>query len=120
MATDQVEDGRPCVSHIPVRLIERPHLYLRITAYVTGNDRRLDELSAWDEVALASQRFVLGRVEGVELDLPRPGGGELTVFTPHADALALAHFVLLSPRHPDVDSFAQDAAVRERRGALRS
>jgi leucyl-tRNA synthetase len=120
LATIQVEDGRCWRCHNPVRLIERPQWYLRISAYVAENDRRLDELTAWDEVALASQRFVLGRVEGVELELPRPGGGELTVFTPHGDALELARFVLLSPRHPDVDSFAQDVAVRERLEELRS
>ena len=41
------------------------------------NDRRLAELPAsgnWDEVALASQRYVLGRVDGVELELPAPDG----------------------------------------------
>ena len=41
------------------------------------NDRRLAELEengSWDEVALASQRFVLGRVDGVELDLRAPDG----------------------------------------------
>ena len=120
LATIQVEDGRCWRCHNPVRLVERQQWYLRISAYVAENDRRLDELTAWDEVALASQRFVLGRVEGVELDLPRPGGDALTVFTPHADALELARFVLLSPRHPDVDSFAQDTAVRERLDELRS
>src|SRR6202042_367621 len=69
LATIQVEDGLCWRCHNPVRLI----------------DRRLDELAAggkWDEVALASQRFVLGRVDGVEVDLSAGDGGpSLTVFT---------------------------------------
>jgi len=120
LATIQVEDGRCWRCHNPVRLVEQPQWYLGISAYVRENDRRLEELAAWDEVALASQRFVLGRVDGVELDLPLSTGGAVTVFTPHTDALELARFVLLSPKHPDVDAFAQDAEVRERLEELRS
>ena len=58
-----------------MRLIERPQWYLRISAYVPENDRRLARARGeriWDEVALASQRFVLGRVDGVELELRGP------------------------------------------------
>ncbi len=72
LATIQVENGSCWRCHNPVRLIQRPQWYLRISAYVEENDRRLEELAAsgiWDENALASQRFVLGRVDGVELDL---------------------------------------------------
>ena len=97
LATIQVEDGTCWRCHNPVRLIQRPQWYLRISEYVQENDRRLAELAAsgiWDENALASQRFVLGRVDGVELDLsPARDGEPLTVFTPHAEALDLARFV---------------------------
>ena len=123
LATIQVEDGLCWRCHNPVRLIQRPQWYLRVSAYVPENDRRLDELAAggrWDEVALASQRFVLGRVDGVEIDLPAPDGSELTVFTPHADALELARFVLISPKHPDIDAWAADPGVHERLEELRS
>src|SRR3954447_13456363 len=120
LATIQVEDGLCWRCHNPVRLVERPQWYLRISAYVPENDMRLEELAAWDEVTLASQRFVLGRIDGVELDLPLSTGGELTVFTPHTDALELARFVLVSPKHPDVDAFAQDTQLRERLEELRS
>ncbi|HEY2200833.1 MAG TPA: class I tRNA ligase family protein, partial [Solirubrobacteraceae bacterium] len=44
LATIQVEDGRCWRCHNPVRLIERPTWYLRISEYVPENDRRLDEL----------------------------------------------------------------------------
>ncbi len=128
LATIQVEDGRCWRCHNPVRLIERPTWYLRISEYVPENDRRLDELAAtdqrsagkWDEVALASQRFVLGRVAGVEVELRGAGGEQLTVFTPHAGALAQARFVLISPKHPEIDAWTSDPAVREQLEDLRS
>ena len=123
LATIQVEDGECWRCHNPVRLIERPTWYLRISAYVPENDRRLGELAdseRWDEVALASQRFVLGRVDGVELDLAAADGTRLTVFTPHADALEQARFVLVSPKYSDIDVLAVDPRVREQLEELRS
>jgi len=65
LATIQVEDGRCWRCHNPVRLIQRAQWNLRVSAYVAENDRRLAELEDWDENSLASQRFVLGRVDGV-------------------------------------------------------
>jgi leucyl-tRNA synthetase len=123
LATIQVENGLCWRCHNPVRLIQRPQWYLRVSAYVEENDRRLDELAAggiWDESSLASQRFVLGRVDGVEVDLLTPDGATLTVFTPHADALAEAQFVALSPKHPDVESWIADPTVLEQLEELRS
>ncbi|HWY90831.1 MAG TPA: class I tRNA ligase family protein [Solirubrobacteraceae bacterium] len=123
LATIQVEDGLCWRCHNPARLIERPTWYLRISAYVPENDRRLGELAQsgrWDEVALASQRFVLGRVDGVEVDLTGADGARLTVFTPHADALEQARFVLISPKHPDIDVLSTDPQVREQLDKLRS
>ncbi|HEX4187687.1 MAG TPA: class I tRNA ligase family protein [Solirubrobacteraceae bacterium] len=111
LASIQVERGGTCWRcHGPVRLVELPQWYLRISAYLEENDRRLGELAesgVWDEVALGSQQEVLGRVEGVEVTL-EGDGRELTAFTPHGEALADARFVLLSPRHPDTDVWAAD------------
>jgi leucyl-tRNA synthetase len=124
LATIQVEEGGLCWRcHNPVRLIQRPQWYLRISAYLPENDRRMDNLADsgnWDEVALSSQRFVLGRIDGVEVDLAGPDGEALTAFTPHEDAVALARFVLVSPKHPDVERWIVDSAVRERLEDLRS
>ena len=85
LASIQVEPGGTCWRcHGPVRLIQLPQWFLRISGYTEENDRRLGELAAggkWDEVALASQEIVLGRVDGVELDLTEPsgsGGGPAT------------------------------------------
>ncbi len=124
LASIQVEAGGTCWRcHGPVRLIELPQWYLRITPYLEENDRRLAERAAsgaWDEVALASQEIVLGRVDGVELELSESGGETLTVFTPYADALADARFVLMSPRDPAADGWASDPAAHEQLERLRT
>jgi leucyl-tRNA synthetase len=124
LATIQVEEDGTCWRcHNPVRLIQRPEWYLRVSAYLEENDRRLTDLRNWDETSLASQRFVLGRVDGVEVDLPHSRDakdGVLTVFTPHADALLEGRFVLMSPKHPQVDEWACDPKVQEQLDELRS
>ncbi|HSZ12826.1 MAG TPA: class I tRNA ligase family protein [Solirubrobacteraceae bacterium] len=131
LASIQVEAGGTCWRcHGPVRLIQLPQWYLKVSAYLQENDRRLAERAGsgmWDDVALSSQEIVLGRVDGVELDLtqpsgpgPSPDGAQLTVFTPHADALADARFVLMSARHPDADAWASDGNVGEQLEQLRS
>jgi leucyl-tRNA synthetase len=124
LASIQVEPGGTCWRcHGPVRLIELPQWYLKISAYLEENDSRLQELAAsgiWDEVALASQQIVLGRVDGVELGLSAPDGSTLTVFTPHADALAQARFVVMSARHPDADTWAAAPEVLTRLEQMRS
>jgi leucyl-tRNA synthetase len=123
LATIQVEDGLCWRCHNPVQLIQQTQWYLRISSYVPENDARLEELEQsgiWDESSLASQRFVLGRLDGIELDLSAPDGVALTVFTPHADALAQARFVAISPRHPDVERWVPNPAVLEQLDELRS
>jgi leucyl-tRNA synthetase len=123
LATIQVEDGLCWRCHNPVQLIQQTQWYLRISAYVPENDVRLGELAEgdiWDESSLASQRFVLGRLDGVELDLRVADGTELTVFTPHADALGEARFVAISPKHPDVERWVADPSMLEQIEELRS
>jgi leucyl-tRNA synthetase len=123
LATIQVENGLCWRCHNPVQLLQRTQWYLRISAHVPENDLRLQELAdsgIWDESSLASQRFVLGRLDGVELDLRAPDGAALTVFTPHADSLPQARFVALSPKHPEVERWIADPAVLERLEELRS
>jgi leucyl-tRNA synthetase len=119
LATIQVEDGTCWRCHNPVRLIQRAQWYLRISAYLEENDRRLGELEKWDETSLASQRFVLGRADGVELQARAADGRELTVFTPHAEGIAQARFVLISPKHPEVERWSADAAVGEQLEEMR-
>jgi leucyl-tRNA synthetase len=121
LAALQVEDGRCWRCHNEVRLIRRPTWFLRITPYLEENDARLPELeSDWDEISLSTQRYILGRSDGVEVDLGSDGGPSLTAFTPHPGAAARASFVLLSPRHPEVEAWAGDPAVAEQLNELRS
>jgi leucyl-tRNA synthetase len=119
LATIQVENGTCWRCHNPVRLIQRSQWYLRVSAYVEENDRRLAELQKWDETSLASQRFVLGRVDGVELDASTQDGSELTVFTPYTEGLELARFALMSPKHPEVERWAANSGVQEQLEAMR-
>jgi leucyl-tRNA synthetase len=119
LAALQVEDGRCWRCHNRVRLIRRPTWFLRLSPYLEENDRNLAGLDDWDELSLKTQRYILGRTDGVELDLEDADGG-LTVFTPHAGAVEEARFVLLSPRHPEIERWATDAAVAEQLDDLRS
>ncbi|HET7485769.1 MAG TPA: class I tRNA ligase family protein, partial [Solirubrobacterales bacterium] len=120
LAALQVEDGRCWRCHNEVRLIRRPTWFLRITPYLEENDRRLDSLEDWDEISLSTQRYILGRSDGVEVDLEGADGASLVAFSPHAEALTAASFVLLSPRHPGVEEWALDPDVRARLDELRS
>jgi leucyl-tRNA synthetase len=119
LATIQVEDGACWRCHNPVRLIQRAQWYLRVSAYLEENDRRTGELEKWDETSLASQRFVLGRTDGVELQARAADGRELTVFTPYAEGIARARFVLISPKHPEVERWSADPTVGEQLEEMR-
>jgi len=120
LAALQVEDGRCWRCHNRVRLIRRPTWFLRVSPYLEENDRNLEGLAGWDELSLKTQRYILGRIDGVEVDLQGPNGGVLDVFTPHAGAVGEARFVLLSPRHPEVERWATEAGVAEQLDELRS
>ncbi|HEU5063290.1 MAG TPA: class I tRNA ligase family protein [Solirubrobacterales bacterium] len=116
LASIQVEDGRCWRCHNEVRLIRRPTWFLRITPYLEENDRNTEQLEQggkWDDLSLATQRYILGRADGVELDLQAADGRSLTVFTPHRKFAGLAGFALLSPRHPEVDAWVSEAAREE-------
>jgi leucyl-tRNA synthetase len=119
LASIQVEDGRCWRCHNDVRLIRHPTWFLRITPYLEENDRNTEQLRDWDDLSLSTQRYILGRSDGVELDLGGDGGA-LTVFTPHRNAVGLASFVLLSPRHPEIDAWVADARVRQELEQMRS
>jgi leucyl-tRNA synthetase len=56
----------------------------------------------------------------VEVDLRAPDGEAVVAFTPHAEAVGSARFLLLSPRHPDVERWAAEESVREQLDELRS
>jgi leucyl-tRNA synthetase len=120
LAALQVEDGRCWRCHNKVRLIRRPTWFLRLSPYLEENDRNLQGLDDWDELSLKTQRYILGRTDGVELDLSGGDGAGLTAFTPHAEAIGEARFALLSPRHPEIERWAGEPGVAEQLDELRS
>ena len=103
LARQQAEGGQCWRCHGPVRLVRRSQWYVRGSAYAEENDRRLADLTGWNKGAIGAQRSVLGRVDGVELDANTLDGLPLTLFTPHAGAVAEAEFALLSPNHPEIE-----------------
>jgi leucyl-tRNA synthetase len=121
LAALQVEDGTCWRCHNEVRLIRRPTWFLRITPYLEENDARLPELEQdWDEISLSTQRYILGRSDGVEVDLEGPDGKVFTVFTPYKDLVTASTFVLLSPRVPDLEGWPIEADVAKQLDELRS
>jgi leucyl-tRNA synthetase len=126
LASLQVEDGRCWRCNGPARLVKRKQWFLRISAYLAENERGIeDHADKWDRPALTAQRAILGRVDGVEVDLPEAvsdadGDGSearpakrrlLTCFTEHPDAIGQARFVMISPRHPELEAWIADRAV---------
>ena len=115
LASLQVEDGRCWRCDGPARLVKRKQWFLRISAYIEENERGIEaHAERWDRPALTAQRAILGRVDGVEVDL-RPASGlgaasALTCFTEHRDAIGQARFVAISPRHPELESLLGDRA----------
>jgi leucyl-tRNA synthetase len=111
LAALQVEDGRCWRCNGPARLVKRKQWFLRISAYIEQNERGIeDHADKWDKPALTAQRAILGRVDGVEVDL-QGAGGTLTCFTEHPDAIGQARFAMISPRHPDLERWVADPAV---------
>jgi len=132
LASLQVEDGRCWRCNGPARLIKRKQWFLRISAYIEENERGTEaHAEQWDKPALTAQRAILGRVDGVEVDLQSaasaaatdelscPGdensslgaaAAALTCFTEHPDAIGRARFVAVSPRHPELEALLGDRA----------
>jgi leucyl-tRNA synthetase len=120
LASLQVEDGACWRCHEPTRLVERSQWYLGVSRYLEENERGMELLGDWNPAAVGAQRTMLGRVDGVELDGATLDGTQLTVFTPHADAVEQAEFVAISPSHPDVDAWILDDDVRAQVARIRS
>jgi leucyl-tRNA synthetase len=113
LAALQVEDGTCWRCHGDVRFRRLAQWFVRISAYVQDNERGLETLPGWSKAAIGAQRAVIGRVDGVELDATLIDGTPLTVFTPHADAIDRAAFVVVSPAHPLVELWTAQPEVAE-------
>jgi leucyl-tRNA synthetase len=102
-----------------VELRQMPQWFLRVSAYVEENECALTELGDWNKAALGSQRAILGRVDGVELEATLDDGRPLTVFATTSNAVATATLVEVSPNHPEIERLAAEPSVRETLGRLR-
>ncbi len=119
LATLQAEGGLCWRCHSEVGFVRLPQWFMRITAYVQENERGLEALTGWDKAAIGSQRAVLGRVDGVEIDASTFDGATLTVFTPHPRAIAKAAFVAVSPGHPEIERWTSDSRVAAQLAGVR-
>ncbi len=109
LASLQVEDGRCWRCNGPARLIKRKQWFLRISAYIEENERGIEaHADLWDRPALTAQRAILGRIDGVEVDLRGGDGAALTCFTEYPDAAGQARFVAISPRDPRLETLLGD------------
>ncbi len=113
LAALQVEDGTCWRCHGEVRFRRLPQWFMRISAYVRDNEQGLEQLSGWSKAAIGAQRAVIGRVDGVEVDATLIDGTPLTVFTPHADAIERASFIVVSPAHPLLELWTAQPRVAE-------
>ena len=120
LARSQVEDGCCWRCGNAVRLVSRLQWFLRASAYFVESDERLDALVEFDQNALGSQRAVLGKVEGVELEAATIDGLSITVFTADPTAISTAAFVAIAPSHPEVDAWILEESVKDRVDGLRS
>jgi leucyl-tRNA synthetase len=111
LAALQSQDGTCWRCHGEVRFRRLPQWFMRISAYVEDNERGLETLPGWSKAAVGAQRAVIGRVDGVEVDAALLDGAPLTVFTPHAEAIAQAAFIVVSPAHPEVDRWVAEPEV---------
>ncbi len=102
LARTQAEGGVCWRCDGEVRYLPLEQWFFRATRYAAENDVNLDALTGWDPHALGTQRSLLGRVEGVELDATTPAGTHAAVFAAHPSALAHAAFVAISPNHPQL------------------
>ena len=93
---------------------------MRASAYFEESDERLESLVEFDQNALGSQRAVLGKVEGVELEASTSDDHVITVFTPDLTTISTAAFVAIAPSHAEVDAWMPDDAIRSRVEGLRS
>jgi leucyl-tRNA synthetase len=112
LASLQVEEGRCWRCSNPTRLIRRKQWFLRISAYLEENERGIDAHEGqWDKPSVTAQRAILGRVDGVELDLRGAEGRVLTCFTEHPDQIGQARFVMVSPRHPELERWVSESGA---------
>lgn len=91
-----------CDSAIELRRM--PQWFFRVSAFIDDNETALQHLGGWNRAALGSQRAILGRVDGFEVEATLTDGHMMRVFATTAVAAAEANVIAVSPNHPDIES----------------
>jgi leucyl-tRNA synthetase len=120
LARTQAEGGICWRCDSRTRFVPLEQWFFRATRYAHENDIRLDELPGWDASAIGTQRSLLGRVEGVELDATTAAGVTAPVFAAHPESLGGAAFVVVSPNHPQLATWVGELEGSEALRELRS
>jgi leucyl-tRNA synthetase len=94
-----------------VLLRQLPQWFLRVSSYVAENEEALSYLAGWNKAALGSQRAILGRADGFELEVDVVDHGRLNVFMCEREVLDRPGLVAISPNHPRIDSLRSDPEV---------
>lgn len=120
LAQPQVQEGACWRCGTAVRVVERPQWFVKVSPYVDEIESCLDGWAGRDQAWVASQREVISRIAGVELDALSADGRSLTVFTQHAEDVGGSRFVAISPRHPEIGAWAPTALVHSLLEEIRS
>jgi leucyl-tRNA synthetase len=120
LARSQVEEGRCWRCSGVVTLVNRRQWFLRASKYFMENEKQLEGLLEWDKNSLGSQRAVLGRVDGIEIEARTVDERSITVFTPDVENVSAAAFVAISPSHCELDAWIADDSIAEELKKLRS
>jgi leucyl-tRNA synthetase len=106
LSASQAKDAICWRCHGDTTVVFAQQWFLDLSSFCGENFSRLEELAEWNKLALGTQRSLLGRVEGREVDLIDERGQELTAFVDaeveHADA------VVMSPYHPNLVSWLDE------------
>ena len=109
LANEEVTaEGRSERGNFPVYTRKLKQWNMRITAYADRLDADLDTVD-WPDAVKHMQRNWIGKSVGALVRFTGPNVPQLEVYTTRADTLFGATFAVLSPEHPNVDEFVQDA-----------
>ncbi|MDD6262270.1 MAG: leucine--tRNA ligase [Clostridiales bacterium] len=117
-ANEEVVDGTCEICGAPVIRREKEQWMLRITAYA---DRLIEGLDRVDFPARVKSQQInwIGRSTGAEVEFGTTAGEKLCVFTTRPDTLYGVTYMVISPEHPMLETWAEKIAnmdeVREYR-----
>ena len=120
LANEEVVNGvcERCGSEVVHKV--KSQWMLKITAYA---DRLINDLDLvnYPERVKAQQKNWIGRSTGAEVDFKTTTGDTLTIYTPRADTLYGATYMVISPEHPLIEKWADKLsnidAIREYQAA---